>query len=127
MDPEVLKFRIGVMVLASLVLLGVMVLLFGDLERLWQPTYQIHVRMPDATGVQRGTPVRKRGLLIGRVSNVKLDDDAVVLTLDINRDVTLRRDEVCVRRTSLFGDAEIVFLPPREAAKPEPVERADHL
>lgn len=110
MDSQVLKFRVGVTVLAGFVLMAVLAALFGDLSR-WTPGYDLHVRLSDATGVQRGTPVRKSGLLIGRVSDLKLVDDGVLLTLRINRDVTLTSDETCTLRTSLFGDAELAFVP----------------
>lgn len=110
MDSQVLKFRVGVAVLTGLVLLAVLAVLFGDLSP-WTPGYVIYVRLPDATGVQRGTPVRKSGVLIGRVSNVKLAEDGVLLTLHIHRDIKLTKDEQCVLRTSLFGDAELVFVP----------------
>src|SRR5687767_10617224 len=111
MESKVLQFRVGVMVLASLVLAGVLGLLFGDWQAIWQPTYEIHVRLADATGVQRGTPVRKSGLLIGRVSKLELIDEGVLLTLRIDKDVQLNHGDTCLLRNSLFGDAELAFVP----------------
>ena len=110
MDSQVLKFRVGVTMLAALVLLVVLTVLFGDFS-FWHRTYEIHVKMPDATGVQRGTPVRKSGLLIGRVSQMKLVDDGVLLTLRIDQSVTLSHNETCTLRNSLLGDAELAFVP----------------
>lgn len=111
MDPKVLQFRVGVMVLASLVLAGVLVLLFADIGTFWHPGYEIHVRLPDATGVQDGTPVRKSGVLIGRVTKVSLSDDGVLVTMRIDKHVTLHHNETCQLRTSLLGDAELIFVP----------------
>ena len=110
MDSQVLKFRVGVTVLAALVLLAVLTVLFGDVS-FWHRSYEIHVRLPDATGVQRGTPVRKSGLLIGRVSDMKLVEDGVLVTLRIDQGVTLTRNETCTLRSSLLGDAELAFVP----------------
>ncbi len=110
MDSQTLKFRVGVMVLASIVLVSVLTVLFGDLDR-WKPGYDIHVVLPDATGVQRGTPVRKSGLLIGRVRNMQLAPEGVRLTLRIDQQITLTRDETCVLRTGLLGDAELTIVP----------------
>lgn len=120
MDSQVLKFRVGVAVLAGLVLLAVLAVLFGDFSP-WTPGYDIYVRLPDATGVGQGTPVRKSGLLIGRVSDLKLVDEGVLLTLHIHRNIKLTSDETCVLRTSLFGDAELVFVPRdrQEVGQPE--------
>ena len=120
MDSRTLQFRIGVMVLTGLLLLGVLAALFGDAGALWRPTYEIHVRLPDATGVQRGTPVRKSGLLIGRVSELELVEDGVLLTLEIDRGVQLDRSETCLLRSSLFGDAELAFVPREHATPAEP-------
>jgi phospholipid/cholesterol/gamma-HCH transport system substrate-binding protein len=110
MDPKVLQFRVGVMVLATIVLATVLALMFGDFGAFWRPSYEIHVRLADATGVQPGTPVRKSGVLIGRVSNVSLSDDGALVTLLIDQHVTLRHNETCQLRTSLFGDAELIFV-----------------
>jgi phospholipid/cholesterol/gamma-HCH transport system substrate-binding protein len=117
MDSQVLKFRVGVTVLAAVVLLVVLAALFGDAS-FWRPTYEIHVRLPDATGVQRGTPVRKSGLLIGRVSELKLADDGVLVTLKIDQHVKLRRNDTCTLRSSLFGDAELAFVPQQDTPGP---------
>jgi phospholipid/cholesterol/gamma-HCH transport system substrate-binding protein len=114
MDSQVLKFRVGVMVLASIVLVAVLAVLFGDVSQ-WRPGYEIHVRLDDASGVQRGTPVRKSGLLIGRVSDLKLVEGGALLTLRIDQDVTLHRDDTCTIRSSLFGDAELAFVPRPDA------------
>jgi phospholipid/cholesterol/gamma-HCH transport system substrate-binding protein len=110
MDPKLLQFRVGVMVLASVALLVVLILLFSDISQIWQPTYEINVRLSDATGVQRGTPVRKSGILIGRVSQVQLAERGAMVTLRIDRNVTIGRNEVCLLRNSLFGDAELIFV-----------------
>ncbi len=55
--------------------------------------------------------VRKSGLLIGRVSKLELVDEGVLLTLRIDKDVQLARSETCLLRNSLFGDAELAFVP----------------
>lgn len=117
MDSQVLKFRVGVTVLAGIVLLIVLAVLFGDAS-FWRPGYEIHVRLPDATGVQRGTPVRKSGLLIGRVSGLQLEEDGVLVTLRIDQHVTLRKSDICTLRSSLFGDAELAFVPQADPSMP---------
>ena len=118
MDSKVFQFRIGVMVLVSFLLLVALALLFGDVSSLWRPGYEIQVRLNDATGVQRGTPVRKSGLLIGRVTGVKLEDHTVLVTLWIDKSVTLHHDETCLLRNSIFGDAELAFIPAETRDRP---------
>ena len=112
MDARVVQFRIGVMVLASIVLAVVLALLFGDLPKLLGSSYTIYVNVPDARGVQQGTPVRKHGVLIGRVTDIDFaEQGGVRLTLDIDSKVKVYSDEACQIRTSLLGDAEVNFVP----------------
>jgi phospholipid/cholesterol/gamma-HCH transport system substrate-binding protein len=112
MNSKVVQFRVGVLVLVSLVLAGILTMLFGDLPSVLRPSYTIYVEFPDARGVREGTPVRKSGVLIGRVTEIAFSDKGGVrLTLEIDGEVTLRRDETCQIRNSLLGDAELVFVP----------------
>jgi phospholipid/cholesterol/gamma-HCH transport system substrate-binding protein len=112
MDNRVVQFRIGVLVLASIVLAVALVLLFGDLPSWLGSSYTIYVHVADARGVQPGTPVRKSGVLIGRVTEIDFaEQGGVRLTLQIDGKVKLHRDETCQIRTSLLGDAEVDFVP----------------
>ena len=124
MTGRIVEFRVGVLVLVSLVLAGILTLLFGDMPRILRPTYTIFVEFPDARGVQQGSPVRKSGVLIGRVTDIDFaEQGGVRLTLEIDAEVTLRHTEVCQIRTSLLGDAELHFVPagtPQSVASPAP-------
>ena len=75
MDERVLQFRVGVVVVASAIIAVILVMLFGAQANVWQRRYEIHVKFPEAPGVTVDTPVRKSGVLIGRVSNVKLREE----------------------------------------------------
>jgi phospholipid/cholesterol/gamma-HCH transport system substrate-binding protein len=112
MNSRVIEFRVGVLVLVSLVLAGILALLFGDMPRVLRPTYTIFVEFPDARGVRQGSPVRKSGVLIGRVTDIDFaEKGGVRLTLEIDSEVKLLHSEVCQIRTSLLGDAELHFVP----------------
>jgi phospholipid/cholesterol/gamma-HCH transport system substrate-binding protein len=73
----------------------------------------IYLKFPQAPGVTVQTPVRKNGILIGRVTDVQLlDEGGVVLTakLDSRRKV-LRNEAVRIGTASLLGDAILEFVP----------------
>ena len=72
MDERVVRFRVGVMVLATVFITAILVLLFGDFSTFGQSTYTVYIAFPQAPGVARDTPVRKSGILIGRVSSVPI-------------------------------------------------------
>jgi phospholipid/cholesterol/gamma-HCH transport system substrate-binding protein len=61
MDERIVAFRVGVMVLATMLLAAILTLLFGDVPSLMQGTYTVHIKFKDAPGVGEGTPVRKSG------------------------------------------------------------------
>lgn len=113
MDERVLRFRVGVVVVASAIVTVVLVMLFGAWPTMLQPQFTLHIRFPEAPGITVDTPVRKSGVLIGRVSRVELlDEGGVLVSTNINRNFTLRRNETCrIGTGSLLGDAVLEFVP----------------
>jgi ABC-type transporter Mla subunit MlaD len=137
MDERVIKFRVGVMVVSTVLIVGILVALFGKLP-IWQEYYTIHVLLPEAPGVTRDTPVRKFGILIGRVSEVQFAEDdprfanrlGAVVTLKIRKDVRIRRNEVCQLTSTILGDAVLTFVPSTSLQQSnviegEPLDRPD--
>ncbi len=112
MDERVVKFRVGVMVLSTVMITGILVLLFGDTGSLTRSTYTLFIHFSDAPGVSEGTPVRKSGILIGRVSKVSFaKEGGVTVEAKIDRNVTLYRSEVPqVSGSLLGGDVVIQFV-----------------
>ena len=114
MSDRVMQFRVGVVVLATAIITGILVVLFGDLPSLVQATYPLRMSFSDARGVADGTPVRKNGILVGRVSGVTLDErGGVSVVADIDSYVPIYRDEQPRIATTLLGDAEIQLVPGR--------------
>lgn len=127
MNDRTVQFRVGVMVLATAIIAGILIVLFGDLPSLVQGNYPIRMRFLDARGVSTGTPVRKNGILVGRVTDVTLDERGGVMVMaDIDSHVPLYRDEQPRISGSLLGDAEISLVPgrvvpPRARLQPDDV------
>lgn len=113
MDERVLYFRVGVVVVASVTITIVLVMLFGAWPNVLESRYPVHIKFPEAPGVTVDTPVRKSGVLIGRVTEVRLlDEGGVQVSADINAKYKLRQNESCrISSGSLFGDAVLEFVP----------------
>ncbi len=112
MDERVVQFRVGVMVLASLIITGILALLFGELPSALRGGYVIYIKFASAPGVSQDTPVRKSGQPIGRVTKVEFaPDNEVLVTARINGNVDLYCDEAVRIKTGLLGDAEMEFVP----------------
>lgn len=124
MDDRVIHFRVGLMVVASLLIALILALLFGEMPVL-RKTYQIRICFPQAPGVTADTPVRKSGILIGRVVRHEFaEDGSVIVTARINEGVPLKQNEVCRIRGSLLGDAVLEYVPWGDPRKPDlPINR----
>jgi len=119
MEDRIIQFRVGVVVLAAFLIAGTLVLWFGDGIR---HTYTIYLKAQNAPGVAVDTPVRKHGVRIGRVSQVDLLDDGVLLTLNIDEGRVLRTSELPrIATASLLGDAVVEFVPADEKDLPAEV------
>ena len=135
MDERALQFRVGGMVLATLLITGdprAALRQFADAGR--TATIPSTSAFPRAPGVAPDTPVRKSGILIGRVTDIHFvkDDTAVRLTVSIDPDRTIYHDEVCRIVNSLMGVGgdtvlEFVRMPgPAAAARHAHRQRRNH-
>ncbi|MFM9059916.1 MAG: MlaD family protein [Planctomycetaceae bacterium] len=112
MTDRVMQFRVGVVVLATAIIAGILIVLFGDLPSLVQASYPLRMSFSDARGISTGTPVRKNGILVGRVTTVELDaGGGVSIVADIDTHVPLYRDEQPRIVSTILGDAEIQLVP----------------
>ncbi|MFI4875981.1 MAG: MlaD family protein [Blastopirellula sp. JB062] len=113
MDDRILQFRVGVVMLAALMIAGILLFLLGEFPTLVTDRNTLYVVFDQAPGVTVDTPVRTSGILIGRVSDVALQEDRdVLVTLKIDRKYMPRSNEICrISSGSLLGDALLEFVP----------------
>ena len=130
MDEAVLRLRVGLFVLIAMVILGILIFLFSEG---WKQQYVIYVKPPKAPGVTKDTPIRKNGILIGRVGNVQTVDQpepCVLLTLKINQgEQIFEYDRCSIGVESVLGDSVVEIIPPDkpEDRPGEAVERGNPL
>ena len=72
MNERIMQFRVGVMILATIPDHRDPRLAVHGIEPLLHGTYTIYIKFNEAPGVSRDTPVRKAGIRIGRVRNVRV-------------------------------------------------------
>ena len=121
MDERVVQARVGIVVVSALVLTAILIVLFGDVPTPFRSGKVIYIQFPNAPGVAEGTPVRKSGILVGRVDRVELMEDSsdVLVTLKLNDKAKLHENEVCrINSNSLLGDAVLEFVSVREPTEP---------
>src|SRR5580658_9993195 len=105
MNEQAIRFRFGIFVLASLILLAVLTILFGGFPNYFKRTDAYTINFANAQGVTPGTPVRRSGVRIGEVSSVKLDDATgkVVVVIRIDDNYTLPRGDRPTLQQNLLG------------------------
>lgn len=111
MDDRVIHFRLGlfVVIVCTAMMAVFLVYLFGEVPSMGRRT--IYVRFADVTGVTEETPVRKNGILVGRVRNMTPTESGVVVSLAIDSKWKLFENELCrIGTDNLFGDAVLEFV-----------------
>jgi phospholipid/cholesterol/gamma-HCH transport system substrate-binding protein len=116
MEESNQRFSVGVLVLAAGIIGVLLVAYFGAVPAFWVERYRITVNFRSAPKVTIDTPVRKNGVLIGRVSNVVLGpgDAGVNVTMELEKKYEIQKSEMplITSESLITGDAVIQFVPP---------------
>ena len=127
MSERQLQFRVGLLVVAAGVVAAGLVFRFGEMRWLWEKSYTLGVHFDRAPGVERGTPVRKNGILIGSVRAVSFDESrgGVNVLVEIRERFAIRKDSHPMLTRSLLGDATLEFDPGKSRELLRPGDRLE--
>ena len=111
MDERALQFRVGAMVVGTLLVAVLLLIVFNYSPSILRGRDTIYIKFAQAPGITQDTPIRKSGVLIGRVSEVTLRERDVLVTAKIDRDYTVYENEACrIGTESLLGGSMIEFV-----------------
>jgi phospholipid/cholesterol/gamma-HCH transport system substrate-binding protein len=114
MNERRMQFAVGLIVFATMIIGGVLATVNSPIPFGLMPwgrgTYRVAIELQEAPGVGPDTPVRKSGLLIGRVASIEDRDDRIVVHANIESGRRLFPQYLCQVRTSVLGDATIDFV-----------------
>lgn len=129
MDERVVQFRVGAVVLTGVIVAGILVALFGSIPNITAPSATVYITFPQAMGVSRDTPIRKYGILVGRVTEVEFaPDTGVLVTAEIFQPNKVSTNEICeVHNGLLGGDAVIQFMGRNDKLPHEALKSGDRL
>ncbi len=106
----------GIFVLCGLVLMGGLILEFGPLQHLMRKPYTVHAIFSDAQNLIKGSPVRRAGSNIGKVStSPELIEGlkGVKVSLEIYPEFKLPEGSgLKITSIGLMGDAAVDLVPP---------------
>jgi phospholipid/cholesterol/gamma-HCH transport system substrate-binding protein len=88
------SLKVGIFVLAGIVLAGVATFLIGDTEQLWNRKVEYTAAFADVAGLKPGSPVSMGGVDVGRVGTVAhaadVNDRRIYVKLDVSRSESVR-------------------------------------
>ncbi|MCA9240756.1 MAG: hypothetical protein KDA37_11175 [Planctomycetales bacterium] len=132
MDDRQVKFRVGLVTIAVMIVFFVLIGLNTPLSiSVGGKQTTVQLRALRAPGVGRNTHIRRDGVLIGRVESTQPVQGGVLIKAQVTSDnVPLQSDSAYIQPSSLFGDAVIDFEqdptdPNRSPVTPEMVIQAD--
>jgi ABC-type transporter Mla subunit MlaD len=123
MNERTKQFRVGVVVLFTIMLTSMLILWNSDFSASlpFRGRYQVKMLVDQAPGVAPDTPVRRRGLPIGRVDSIEDTDDGALITLNIDEGKIIKDNEQGRIQSSLVGDAIIEFVPVESPLGAQPI------
>jgi phospholipid/cholesterol/gamma-HCH transport system substrate-binding protein len=119
MKQEHLELRVGMFVLAGLLVGGFLVVSFGRFGELFERNYRVVVEFEDARGIIKNAKVLYRGAKVGKVKEAPRYDAAaggrVELLLEIGSLVKLDKESVFrINSYGLLGDQFVDVAPPKD-------------
>jgi phospholipid/cholesterol/gamma-HCH transport system substrate-binding protein len=112
---------LGLVVLACLVIGSWGLLRVANKSNRWSNGFELSMIVPDAQGVEVGTPVQVRGFEAGQVVAVDYADSGVLLKLKLDRSFQshLHQDATAtIQSKGLFGNNVVAISPGTNAAGP---------
>lgn len=110
---------VGAVVLVAALIFTIGIFSIGSEQRIWVRKVGYSIRIPDANGLQSGSPVRLAGVQVGTVTNVRFPEDPgqhgieVDLTVDQAHQHRIREDTVAnVKILALLGGEKYIELTP---------------
>jgi phospholipid/cholesterol/gamma-HCH transport system substrate-binding protein len=126
MNDRRMQFAVGVVALGSVFVAVILMMINSPIPAGLSPfgsgTYEIVVRVDKAPGVGEETPVRKNGVLIGRVGSIEDAGDGVIVRVNIDKGRALTTVHKPFVRTTVLGDAVVDFeTRPQPGVQPQPL------
>jgi phospholipid/cholesterol/gamma-HCH transport system substrate-binding protein len=121
MNHQAMRFRLGLFVVAVLVLLAALIILFRWLPNVFRHMDAYTITFDNAAGIGPGTPVRRSGVRIGKVKGVQLVNETgkVRVHVVVDPQYNLRLgDQAVLVHGPLSTDSSIDFV--ARPGKPQP-------
>lgn len=110
------EVKVGIAVLAGILLLTYMTFTVGGFAFLREDGYHLNAVFPSASGLDRRAPVRVSGVEVGQVDSIELVEGGARVILRIESEVKIRKGgHTAIRSEGLLGDRFIEIVPGNES------------
>lgn len=107
-----LEVTVGLFVVIGLCALGYLSVSLGKIQLGQGNTYDLTAVFPTIAGLRVGAAVEIAGVQIGRVQDITLSEYSALITLRLEKRVTLQEDAiVSIRNRGLIGEKYVTITP----------------
>jgi ABC-type transporter Mla subunit MlaD len=127
MDKSRLQIKVGMFVLAGLVLLAALIIQFSKSSSLFRGTYEVRLHAANVGGLKQQAAVLLAGVQVGTVAHIQLNEGGtnVTMTLKIYKDYPIFHDaRFGIEQSGFLGD-QFVAINPTENLPPKLTNGAD--
>ncbi len=113
------EIKVGLFVLTALAVLVFMSLRVGSGSFFGEDTYEIDVVFDSITGLKPDAPVEIAGIEVGRIKDIRLDNNRARLTLAIEEGIDITADSIAsIKARGVLGDKFIHITPGQKSDTP---------
>lgn len=108
------EFAVGIFVIIGMICVGYLTIKLGQMEWIGEDSYSIKARFRDISGLKKGSQVEMAGVQIGRVDDIRLDQERMMalVTMKIEKGLKLSEDSIASIKTSgIIGDKYVKISP----------------
>lgn len=122
MSSNIRNFIVGLTALIGLAGLAFMLLMFGEFTKVTTKTYEITLRMPNAAGLNDGSPIALNGVRVGNVYTARTTPDprdGVVIVMRIKQPNRVPKDVGVSVSRDFVGDTTLSLTAAKKTDAPD--------
>ncbi len=110
-DTKLLEVKVGITILAGIAMLVMGIVWLKGIT--FKPnTFEVSVVFNNTSGLQIGDAITLSGMRVGKVSDILLEGDSVIVTASLSNSVKLRKDASgMISSVDFFGGKRIELIP----------------
>jgi len=106
------EMTVGLFMIGGIVALVYLSVSLGNIDILSSNRYSATALFDSITGLKKGSTVEIAGVAVGKVKDIRLEDDMALVEMNIDRDVKLADDTIAsIRTKGVIGEKYIKLTP----------------